>query len=207
MNLRLLFSTLVIFPLLATAGDLDIRTAYHQIPIKYLPITQVFLEKEGKADNHENRDLVLTYHNEKIEFIKLKYKDSPLLGRLRMFSGGGSHYIVIEHTYCRAENCENHFAVLRHENGSYVEVSAEVIKGFDIKVSKIRGDIKKAFKDSYGDLTYYDELEYDNDEALAKNLFWQMDDLNGTIYLKESSLPHIIASYKWNASKARFDQL
>lgn len=199
-----LLSMIILLVMAFKPGDFDIRKAYHAIPLKYLPITEGFLK--GKSDNHENRDLVLIYHNEKDEFMKLRYDGSPLLGRLRMFSSEGNQYIVVEHTYCRSEKCENHFVVLRRDGESYTDVSSEVIKGFDIDIKKVRSTMKKAFKESYDDLVYFNEQNYGEDEPLRKNLIWQMDDLNGSIYLKESSLPHIIATYKWNADKARFDQ-
>lgn len=180
----------------------DIRQAYAEIPLKYLPLTREYVK--GKTDNSETRDEILTYHNRDREYLSIRLKDNVMEGQMQLYKSGGSHYIVVEHTGCKRTVCENEFVILKKEGSDYVDVTRTALKDSDLNLSNIRGELKKAFKEAYGGNDPFKDSGYKDDETLKSHLYWHLDNQSGVIYLKESSLPHIIATYKWNEKKAVF---
>lgn len=203
------FTLLLLVPILLLSASapmpdaFDIRQAYTEIPLKYLPLTSIYVK--GKQDNSETRDEILTYHNSAREYISLKIKDNPMKGQLQLYKSASAYYIAIEHTACK-DGCENEFVILQKTTSGYTDVTLEVLKDVDLNLGNIRGTLKKQFKKSYGTDDAFKDSGYKDDETLNKHLFWQIDDQSGLIYLKESSLPHIIATYKWNEKKASFSK-
>lgn len=187
----------------AAPGSFDIRQAYAEIPLEYLPLTRDYVK--GKTDNSETRDEILTYHNRGREFISLRVKDNAIEGQLQLYNSASDYYIAVEHTACK-RTCENEFVILKKESSGYTNVTNSVLKDFDMNLGSIRGVIKKEFKEAYGTNDMYKESGYDEDATLKEHIYWHIDDQTGVIYLKESSLPHIIATYKWNEKKATFSK-
>jgi len=193
----------VIFSLGFRPDAYDIRQAYAEIPLKYLPLTAEYVK--GKTDNSETRDEILTYHNVGREYISLRIPDNPVRGQLQLYKSSSNYYIAIEHTYCRS-SCDNDFVILRKDDNGYTDVSLEVLKDYELNLGSIKKEVKKAFKETYGSDDMFKDSGYNDEETLEKHIYWEIDDQTAVIYLKESSLPHIIASYKWNSDKVRFDK-
>lgn len=179
-----------------------IRDAYHEIPLEYLPATKDYLK--DKVDNYENRDKILIYHNEELECIRLHHSNNDLFGKLQLFTSGTNYYVAVEHTFCEAEKCQNEFVILKKEAGSFKNVSKDVLKDYDLNLGKLRGEVKKALKEAYGNDDFFEALNYKDDVSLRNHLIWEIDQQEHEIILKETSLPYKLAIYKWNEKKAIF---
>ncbi|MGB0432341.1 MAG: hypothetical protein ACPGLV_17835 [Bacteroidia bacterium] len=197
----LVFSIAIAFSF-ARPQAYTIRDAYHNIPIEYLPSTKAYLN--GKSDNKENRDKILTYHNKEREFIKLNHSGSKLTGQLMMFVSGTDIYVVVEHSFCRSGKCQNEFVILMKKGDGFVDVTASVLKDFELSVSKWKGTIKKEMKNSYGTNDYFESLGLNDNNTLKEYLIWQLDEQSGHIKLNESSLPYTLATYSWDEKKGEF---
>lgn len=180
----------------------DIRDAYHDIPIEYLPATKAYVS--GKTDNNENRDKILTYHNQERQFIKLNHSGSKLTGKLRMYTSGTNIFVAIEHSYCRSGKCQNEFVVLKKQGSGFVNASTDVIGDYELNYGKLAKEVKKAMKDSYGSNDFFESEGLDDVNNLKEHIYWEIDEQNENIYLKESSLPFTLATYTWDEKKGEF---
>lgn len=200
----ILYFLLSAFGQAAFAQHYTIRDAYRNIPIEYLPATKAYLK--DKPDTRENRDIILSYHNEEREFIKLNHDGSKLTGKLKMYTSGTDIFVVVEHSYCRSSKCENHFVILKKDGETFKDVSNDVLSDYILNMGKISSDVKKAMKESYGSNDYFKDEGLDDKETLRDYITWELDEQNGKIYLKESSLPFVLATYVWNEKKGVFDE-
>ena len=94
----------------------------------------------------------------------------------------------------------------RAKGDSFEDVSESVLSDYVLNMGKISSEVKKAMKVSYGSNDFFKDEGLDNEETLRAQITWELDEQNGKIYLKESSLPHIISTYTWNEKKAVFDK-
>lgn len=183
----------------------DVRACYHDLPLAYLPVTQSHLQ--GREDNDENRDLALSYHNQEKDYLRVISKTTNLSGHLQYYKGEDFNVVAVEHSYCASGQCDNSFVVLSKEDGTWQDKTEEVLKDFDLNLNKIRREIKKAFKETYGSLEFYEINNYDEDEDLANGLAWKINDSESHILLRETSLPYTLAEYAWNKSKNEFEEI
>jgi hypothetical protein len=146
----------------------------------------------------------LTYHNEERQFIKLNHSGSKLTGKLRMYTSGTDIFVAIEHTYCRSGKCQNEFVVLKKQGSGFVNASSEVIGDYELNYGKLAKEVKKAMKDSYGSNDFFESEGLDDENNLKEHIYWEIDEQNENIYLKESSLPFTLATYSWDEIKGEF---
>ena len=201
---RLLHSATALLMLLAFSfrQSYTIRDAYHHIPIEYLPSTKSYVI--GKADNKENRDKILTYHNEERQYIKLNHSGSKLTGKLKMYTSGTNIFVAVEHTYCRSVKCQNEFVILKRPGGGFINPSTEVLADYVLNYGKLSKEVKKAMKDSYGNNDFFESEGLDDENNLKEHIYWEIDEQNNNIYLKESSLPYTLSTYTWDEKKTIF---
>ena len=187
---------------ISAVSPTTIRSAYREIALEHLPTTAAYLN--GKEDNVENRDQILTYHNPDRELITVGYKGAPYLATLKLYTGGQRYYVAIEHSKCRSKKCDNKFVILQKKSDNYIDVTSELLTDVDMKLDKIRSTVKKEYKKSYGDNDAFESAGLDEDEALLKHLRWEIDIQTGEILFKETALPIMLGSYTWDESKSKF---
>ncbi|MFY0672947.1 MAG: hypothetical protein JXQ87_06060 [Bacteroidia bacterium] len=202
--MRMLFALTVAFISLSfySPQSYSIRDAYHDISLDYLPVTEDYIT--GKIDNNENRDKILIYHNEERQLIKLNHSGSKLTGKLKMYTSGTNIFVAIEHTYCRSGKCQNQFVVLKKQGNGFVKASTDVIADYELNYGKLSKEVKKAMKDSYGNNDFFESEGLDDENNLREHIYWEIDEQNENIYLKESSLPFTLAIYTWDEKKGEF---
>lgn len=157
-------------------------------------------------DTRYNRDRMIMRNESDRGFMVLEKKGDPTDTRLQQYFTSNDHEIVcIETTTCEDNDCENSFIVIAKQGEVWADVTAEMAPEIDYNTSKIRGMVKKAYKEVYGNLEEFEDLEYNTDEGLRKGLVWTINDQKNEILLKETRLPQTLLKLVWSKKKNTFD--
>lgn len=157
-------------------------------------------------DSRYNRDRMIMRNEEDRGFMVLEKKGDPTDTRLQQyFTSADNEIVCIETTGCEDNDCTNSFIVIAKQGENWIDVTSEMAPEIDYNDSKVRGMVKKFYKDIYGNLEEFEESEYDTDEGLRKGVIWTINDQENEILLKETRLPQILFKLVWNKKKNTFD--
>lgn len=188
--------------LLSAQEPPTIRDHYYTIPLNFLPGPKA----QMAADNRGERDRMITRYDKARQFMILEKPGTATDTRMQLFTGEeGQVNVLIETTTCLDYDCDNSMKVISLQDDQWVDLSTEVAPDLDFNTGKMQRTIKKAYKESYGNLEEFEELGYNDESTLKSALLWRIGKNQDIVYLEEPRLPLKLLKLVWNKKKNTFD--